>query len=463
MNELEKLLAAKTTENGDKAYNTTGDNLTDLFFMTAYFEKHLDEAHIGDSEKEKVFSMFVRDPRFGLGRRALGRELMKQSKVTPENVVKAGRYDDLIYNPTDANMNYYKEHIAGNELAKKWLPRLTGKNKLLAKAICKMWGLRESSYRKLIKTKTTEHKLSYAEKDENGTPLNELFHKDNYKHPLVEEINFEEVPSLAMKKYLHCFSTREDLKGRFEDYIGKVKEKKAKMNVKTANVHDAHQIATAGGFVAQSVEDIARETMAEKVVDNATLNVELNAIVILDTSGSMYWDGKSGDRIGDKATSVAYAISTKSTYAPNQLISFSSFPQLLKIHGETMREKYHSMYTGDCSNTDFGKVMEILRGLKKFPEYLVVLTDMEFDAGSNQSKKETMRLFKEAGANTKIIWWNFNDRNRTSIEIDEYGNFYLSGYNLQLLKLLENGMNMTSYIEKVLVNYCKQIGYEVKF
>ena len=41
MNELERIVNKKQneklTENGDKAYKTTGDNLTDLFFMTPYF------------------------------------------------------------------------------------------------------------------------------------------------------------------------------------------------------------------------------------------------------------------------------------------------------------------------------------------------------------------------------------------------------------------------------------------
>ncbi len=39
MNKLEKLMNEKYTENGDKAYKSTGNNLTDLFFMTPYFEK----------------------------------------------------------------------------------------------------------------------------------------------------------------------------------------------------------------------------------------------------------------------------------------------------------------------------------------------------------------------------------------------------------------------------------------
>ena len=132
----------------------------------------------------------------------------------------------------------------------------------------------------------------------------------------------------------------------------------------------------------------------------------------------------------------------------------------MTIKGNTMEEKYMSMYTGDCSNTDFGRVMKLLQGLNKYPEYLIVLSDMEFDSGSNQSKEETMKLFKQYGAETKIIWWNLNDRNKTVPEFDEYGNIYLSGYNLQILKLLENGFDMTTYIDKLLEEYKKNIDYK---
>src|SRR5699024_1427917 len=99
-----------------------------------------------------------------------------------------------------------KEHI---ELAKKWMPRLTGKDKKIAKALCEMWNISEKEYRALIKTDSTvEYKLSYAELKENGTPLDDIFKNNKYIHPLVEKINFEQVPSLAMTKYLHTFSTR---------------------------------------------------------------------------------------------------------------------------------------------------------------------------------------------------------------------------------------------------------------
>ena len=451
MNELEKIMYEKKTENGDKAYKSTGNNLTDLFFMTPYFEKHLYEVSIGTSEREQLFSMYIRDPRFGLGRRDLGRKLMYLSKVNPVNIVRAGRFDDLWNIPTDENINFLRTSLTGNDLAKKWMPRLTGKDKKVAKALCEMWGITEKEYRQLIKTdKTVEYKLSYAEQLE-GTPLNELFKKGNYVHPLVNEIDFEKVPSLAMTKYLHAFSTREDIKPRFDEYIEAVKEEKAKINTTTANVYDGYKTATRG------VSSEAKEVVANKIVDNATIGVEMNAICIVDSSGSMGWGGYNEDSLLGRAYSIAYGIATKSTYAPNQVISFSSRPQLMTIKGRTLKEKYESMYTGDCSNTDFGRVMELLRGLHKYPEYLVVLSDMEFDCGSNQSKEETMRIFRQHGAETKIIWWNLNDRNKTVPEFDEYGNIYLSGYNLQLLKLLENRFDMTSYIDKILEDYRKKV------
>lgn len=453
MNEIEKLMYEKETENGDKAYKSTGNNLTDLMFMTPYFEKNLDEVSIGTSEKEKLFSMFVRDPRYGLGRRDLGRRLMQLSGVSANNIIKAGRYDDLWHIPTDENLELLKGIITfeNEELAKKWMPRLTGKDKRIAKALCKMWGLSEKEYRQLIKTdKTVEYKLSYAEKQD-GTPLNELFDKGEYTHPLVDEINFEQVPSLAMTKYLNTFNTREDIAPRFKEYIEKVKENKAKVNTSTTNVMDAYKVANKD-------TNEANEVIANKIIDDAVLDVEMNAIVVLDTSGSMTWGYGLDYKPIDKANALAYALSIKSTYAPNQIVSFSSRPQLMTIKGDTLQEKYRSMYTGDCTNTDFGAVMKLLSNLKKYPEYIIVLSDMEFDEGSYNSKEETMKIFKEYGAETKIIWWNLNERNKTVPEFDEYGNIYLSGYNLQILKLLENKFDMTTYLDKILEDYKEKVG-----
>lgn len=452
MTELEKIINTKKTENGDVSYKTTGNNLVDLLFLTSYFEKHLHEVNIGQSEKEKLLAMFIRDPRYGLGRRDLGRRLMMYAGVSASDIVLAGRFDDLWNIPTKDNLDYlYNELLKGNELAKKWMPRLSSKSKSqYAKALCREWNIERYDYRKLVKCHSTvEYKLSYSEEDKNVDELDKLF-KKKYIHPLVETIEFEKVPSMAMKRYLKTFSTKEGLKNRFAEYIKSVKEGKTKVNTSTSDVYEAYKM------VKKNANSENSNVIAKKIIENETLGIELNAICILDTSGSMGLLGRGG--LIDKATSVAHALSTHSTFAPNKVISFSSNPHLMAITGETLQEQYRSLYTGDCSNTDFGKVMELLRKLGKYPEYLIVLSDMEFDYGSKQSKEETMKIFKEHNANTKIIWWNFNDRNKTVPEFDEYGNIYLSGYNLQILKLLENKFDMTTYVDKILEDYKKKIG-----
>lgn len=436
MNELEKLFAQKRTENGDKAYSTSGSKLLDLLFMTSYFEKHLGEVKIGDSEKEKLFAMFIRDGRYGLGRRDLGRELMKQAKVSAENVVKAGRFDDLYLNPTDENIAFLKRAMFnGNELAKKWLPRLSCKHKRIAKMLCKMWGISEKKYRKLIKCDTTENKLS---------------------HHRIDEIEFDKVPSLAMIKYYKRFM-QED---RFAKYLESVKKGEKKLNISTTTVYDIYK---------------NRESIDADLFFDKLEKISINCIPVLDTSGSMR---DSNDSMG-KATCIAHYLAKCSTFCNGQVVSFSSRPQLLTISEKPVKvqncwgggyryenhfgnaNKYcrelSSLYTGDCSNTDFGAVMKLFEGLNEVPEYLVVLSDMEFDCGSSMSKEKTMKLFKEKGYKTKIVWWNFNSRNKTVPETDDYGNIYLSGYSPYLLKFLESGFDGNKFLDKLLDEYAKKV------
>ena len=446
MNKLEKLFAQTRTENGDIAYNTTGDKLVDILFMTEYFAKHIDEAKIGNSDKDKLFAMFVRDGRHGLGKRDLGRELMKQAEVSAEDVVLAGRFDDLYHNPTDENIAWLKKEVyRGNALAKKWCPRLNSKDRKVAKLLCESWGISEKAYRKLIKVDTTESKLSSHN---------------------IDKIEFEKVPSLAMLKYYNRF-LQED---RFRKYLESVKKGEKKMNVSTTTIYDIYR---------------NRETIDADLFFDKIEKIKISCVPILDTSGSM-WD--SNDSIG-KAMCVAHYLAKCSTFCNNQVISFSSKPQLITIKPAPTKTLDHfyfgsggwwdvrrearyeykfgnandyckelsSMYTGDCSNTDFGKVMDLLSGMDETPDYFVVLSDMQFDSGSNHSMRDTMKMFKERGFKTKIIWWNFCADSKTAPETDEYGNIFLSGYSPYLLKYLEAGFDGKQFLDKLLEEYKKAV------
>ena len=440
MAKLEELFSMKLTENGDVAFDKvsySNQNLNTLF-ATEYYQNNLSEVRIGTSDRDKLFAMFIRDPRYGLGKRDLGRRLMKLSDVSLNNVVKAGRFDDIftVFGLSKEVLDYAKKEIeAGNELVKKWMPRYSSKNLMLARAIAKYWGMTKQEYGHFIKCNTTENKLSRKN---------------------TNEIEFEHVPSLAMLKYYKRFSNGEDTAARFKKYLEDVKSGKKDLKVSTSTVYDIYRNANS----------IDPDLFFEKIE-----KISGNWLPIVDTSGSM-WD--ENDSIG-KALSIGHYLAKCSNYAPDTVVSFSKHPQLIKlgitpdrhdnnywcgrlVNGESKYAKeIRSMYTGDFTNTDFGAVMNLLKGLDDVPEYLVVLSDMEFDRGSHQSKQELQKIWKDNGYKTKIVWWNFNSRSVTAPEMDNEGNIFLSGYSPMLLKFLEAGFDGEKFLNKLLDQYGKAI------
>lgn len=422
ISELEKAFNSKLTENGDLAYCSTGNKLSDILFMSEYFSKHLGQVSIGCTPYEQLFSMFIRDPRFGIGRRDLGRELMKQSKCLPGAVISAGRWDDIFHVlDFDTAAAMLKAAIdEGDELAKKWAPRYSSKNLMLARQLAHAWGMNKQQYGKFVKANTVERALS--EKD-------------------TDRINFEHVPSLALLKYWKRFLNGSDTGARFNKYIESVKKGDAKMNVSTTTVYDIYR---------------NRQNIDPDVVYKQMEKISGSWLPIVDVSGSM-WD--SNDSLG-KAISIGMYLADTSTYCPNTFITFSSRPQLIKLDpNQHYNTRIDTIRRADWGgNTDLRAVMEKLTALDRdLPEFLVIMSDMEFDWGSSMKKDALMILWKQRGWNTKIIWWNFNSRATTCPETDSYGNIFMSGYNPMLLKYLEAGFDNNAFVGKLLAEYVKNI------
>ncbi|MGL5191017.1 MAG: DUF2828 family protein, partial [Cetobacterium sp.] len=223
MNELKRIFAEKKTENGDIAYNTTGNKLVDILFMSQYYRNHLNEVRIGNTEKDKLFAMFMRDPRNGIGERDLGRVLMAQTNISPEEVVKVGRCDDLIHlqymqpNLIDTDyLGYFIELLkSGDYNAKKWSPRPSSgiQSRKLAKVLMKIMGIKEKEYKRLIKCDTTEYRVS------NGI-----------------EVDYSKVPSLAFLKHFKTFQ-KQDAE-RFAEFMESVNKGESKINTGTMTPYD---------------------------------------------------------------------------------------------------------------------------------------------------------------------------------------------------------------------------------
>lgn len=438
---IDEVFNAKLTENGDLAFKkVSDDNLLNILFLTEYYTNHLDEIpNIGTSDKAKLFAQFVRDPRLGLGKRDLGRTLMNMTECSLEEYLNAGRADDILFNfnkkSEEEKKNildflYVEIQYKNNALVKKWMPRYSSKNLLLAREIAKRWKMNKQTYGHFIKCDTTEYKLS--------------LHKE-------DDIKFEQVPSLAAIKYATAFATKETTKERYAQYLEDVRQGKKEIKVSTTTVYDIYKNRT----------KIDPDLFFSKIE-----KIQGNWIPIVDTSGSMQ---NTNDSYG-KALAIGHYLAKCSSYAPDKVIPFSSHPQLITLgnfinsrratiyEGDSQYMKeIASMHTGDCSNTDFGAVMNLLSYLDDIPEYLVVLSDMEFDCGSRTSKEETMKLFKSKGYTTKIIWWNLNERSITCPEMDKDGNIFISGYNPILLKFLQANFDGHKFLDVLLDEYSKAI------
>ena len=438
-----------TTENGDFAYTGLNNPLLDILFKTDYYRVHLDELpKLADTPKNKLFAKFIRDPRYGVGCKNIGRELLKMVNATFEEIVMCGRGDDLwkMFENDDvlftAVLNYIKSEIDSKSesanLLKKWMPRFAthnvvkdedGKKRkkpftkeqihktVLARRIATHWGFNKQQYNKYVKCDTTEHKLST--------------HRD-------DDIKFEQVPSLAAIKYASAFARKETTKERYKKFLEDVKSGKKEIKMATSTVYDIYKNRNKEGFDADLWFDKMEKT-------------PLSIVPIVDTSGSMIG---SDDCIG-KALAIGHYLAKTSTYCPNQFITFSDRPQLVDIHGSNYNEEIENMCRADWGNsTNMGAVADLLQGLQgEMPDYIIVLSDMQWNCRSHQSVADLDAAWKAKGIKTKIIWWNF--RCDTTPFKEESGHIFLSGYSPTLLKFLDANFDGEAFLNKLLEEYAK--------
>ena len=437
--DFNKILSnAKLTENGDLAFKSPviGENeddlMLDILFKTEYYSTHLDELPVLPRTIRCIkFAQFIRDPRYGLGKRDLGRRLLFNLRVNYKMILNCGRADDLFYTYTDSfkdlcDFLYEEIQVKENELVKKWMPRYSSKNKDLAIRIMNVWFKNEPDYikrkqlySKVIKCNTTEQYLSRKETD---------------------KIIFDQVPSLASIKYANRFSRGEDTKERYHQYLEDIKAGKKEIKISTTTPYDIYR---------------NRYKIDADIFFNALPKISGSWIPIIDSSGSM----QDANNSYGKAMAIGHYLAKCSTCCSNMAISFSSTPKILDISRcNGYLDEINKLHTGDYTTTDLGKVMQLLTALKgktivNYPKFLVILSDMEFNRGSNTSIKEFNTINRQLGTNTKIVWWNLNSRNTTSPEMDESGNIFISGYNPMILKYLEVGFNAKAFLSKLISEY----------
>ena len=115
----------------------------------------------------------------------------------------------------------------------------------------------------------------------------------------------------------------------------------------------------------------------------------------------------------------------------------------------------NNMRYADWGNsTNMGAVADLLQGLQgEMPDYIIVLSDMQWNCGSHRSVADLDAAWKAKGIKTKIIWWNF--RCDTTPFKEESGHIFLSGYSPTLLKFLDANFDGEAFLNKLLDEYAK--------
>ena len=461
------------TENGAVAYRTTQSDLVDLFGVIGALRNRPSTDIIMKFTKalaeDKLLAMkmlfYVRNIRGGLGERRTFRIIAKYLAAYHTDIMRKnlklipefGRWDDLyefVGTPLEdeafAIIHAQLLEDMGNCIAKKpvsllakWLKstsKVSHESMKLGKLTAKKLGMTYKTYRKTLST--LRNYLAVVERD--------------MSLGLWNDINYEHIPALAMKKYKAAF--KEHTPEYFENYIQQVKEGKA--TIKAATLYPYNIMEDCGltnewrsdCMILPKWTDVAEEQW--KALPNY-VEGKNRIMIVADTSGSM--SGRP------RATSIGlatYFAERNEGAFKNKFIVFAGEPAFVELKGSNLMEKIKCIPEINASNTNIEKVFDLILDTavnnnltqEELPAAIAIISDMEFDHATTVSgyrwapqvqtdtRNKTMDTiaakFQAHGyVIPKLIFWNVDSRQDVYHATCEYKNVsMLSGQSVATFK-----------------------------
>ena len=463
------------TENGAVALNTTGDARLDLFGTIgslrtaekARITRLFSEAWKADPLFATKIAFYARDVRGGLGERQTFRTLLQyMAEYHPEAlrlnldlIGVYGRYDDLyclIGTPMEDEMwaamkRQFEEDRqnleAGNavSLLAKWIKTADASSEATRKLgilTAQKLGYSVYEFKRLVR----------AMRKQIGV-VETLMSAGRW-----DEIRYSAVPSRAMMIYRNAFMKHDA--DRYGQFVQRAVTGEQKIHSATLFPYDiVEKVMQMGWGTCRYNEDPALEAQWRQLpnyVEEGT-----NALVIADTSGSMY--GRP------MATSVGLAVyfaeRNRGAYH-NMFMSFSGTSRIQVLKGDTLAQKIRSIDMNDWqTNTNlraaFEHVLEIaVRNhvpAEDMPKSLIVISDMEIDycGDRNWTFYEMMaQRFMEYGYRIpNVIFWNVASRNDVfHADKTRIGVQLVSGQSASVFRQVMRcvGMNPVEAMEKII-------------
>jgi len=473
INSLEHDLNKTThTENGALSYVSTLSSMLDFFSKCGalrgkkqeqlnYFIKAYNE---NSTLADKVL-FYSRDIRNGQGERELFKNCInwlstrhpEAFKPNLNKIAEFGRWDDLytfIDTPLqeealkvmkeqfDKDIEDFKQNKPISLLAK-WLKSentSSKKSKQLAAITRKYFNMSPKDYRQTL-SKLRNH-IEVVETRMSANKWN--------------EINYEHVPSRAMKQYTKAFDKHDEI--RYKQYLEDVKNGKSKINASTLYPYDiVHK------YLKKQItpeEEPTYEELWKHLPNYFGDDFTDNVMCVVDVSGSMTWGSECSNIMPiDVAISLGLYMSERNN-GPFQdyFITFSSEPQLVKIQGNSLRDKIDFISRANWSgSTNLQKTFELILSVgKKYNlknedmlKKLFIISDMQFDKATydNLTTFEMIdTMYKQAGyIRPELIFWNINAHNDNPVVKDELGTYLVSGLSPSILSHALKCESMTPY------------------
>lgn len=435
------------TENGARAYDSTGSKVYDLFSMGGVL-RNAPEARIVRMVKEAFEEapnlalkciFYLRDIRGGQGERRFFRialsalaHLYNDTKhrdafaALLQYIPEYGRWDDL-YAFVDTPLEdkafrlMYQQLTAdfygeSPSLLAKWLKSENAsskKSRELAKLTIRHFNIPPRTYRLILSD--IRKRINILERQ--------------MSEGKWSEIDYSKIPSLAGVRYSRAFVRNDG--ARYRTFMD---DKKNKVNAGALYPYDV---------VHYALKKCDGKTAANKYWDNLTnyfKDKTFNGIAVVDTSASM------GGRPIEVALSLGYYCAERAK-GPfhNRMITFSRRPKYInfKDYGDNFFDVVREIFRLNiCEDTNLEGTFDLILNTAKnynlaqedLPEYVIVISDMEFNQGvaGNRSPDTIMeyvrKRWNDAGYEMpKLVYWNVNSHQNNIPEINKNVSF-VSGF-----------------------------------
>ena len=447
------------TYNGAVTHSTSLNAMVDLFFLagacrtedSSRINSVISSSYTRDPKLTLQIILWAGDIRNGAGERRFFRLALRylylNHRETFDRLVPFvpfyNRWDSLFEFQCDSVFNFIKQNINDGLLCK-WLPRQKQYNNFKRYLLYRLkWT--PSQYRKHIVSRSTtvEQKMCAKEWD---------------------TIKYEGVPSVAFKKYRKAFARNDG--HRFNSFLDDVKNGNRKINASAIFPHDIiKEFLVSTGRRPHS--ELRKAICAQwDALPNYMPDSEMsiNILPVCDVSGSMTVNNSL-----PLSMSIAlgiYLSERNKGKFKDAFLTFSENPKMKYLKGDIVDRIEQLSCASWGLNTNISRTFELILkksiGLDKseVPHTLLIISDMEFDQASNESKTNFQNVKEEydrAGIEMpQIVFWNVNGRQgNLPVNINDTGVCLISGASPSIIKQIISGCDMSplSIMLKTLSNY----------